>query len=45
MLRFLPERNGYSHRAVGVIESGIDDGAELQAVAPTLKWSLQHQDI
>jgi len=39
VLRFLPGCNKNAHRAAGLIQSGIDDGAEQQSVAPTLKWS------
>jgi hypothetical protein len=36
---FFPGRNRNSYRADGLIQSRIDGGAELQAVAPGLKWS------
>jgi hypothetical protein len=36
---FLPGRNRILYFAANLIERGRDEGAELQAVAPGLKWS------
>jgi hypothetical protein len=36
---FLPGRNRTQYLAADLIDRGLDDGAELQAVAPGLKWS------